>query len=134
MLIGLLWWISTESDANARAADRRTADIQIATTQYQSDVDFYNNAKADRDDCIRGVEVRQNAIDNWRAYFDSLRAFAVALNAPLLVEYATAQQKEFDSREHNQPLTVEKDCKDFPPPEVVPVPLILIEEGILPDD
>lgn len=125
LLIGLLWWISTEADANARESIERQNDIAVAQAQYSNNLDVANLQQQQRAACIGRVESRANNIGNWHTLYDYLR---VDLGA---VEEADELQAEFDAKPENQPLSIEKDCAEFPMPAEVEIPQILIDEGIV---
>lgn len=131
LLIGVLWWLNGISDDNARATDARINQIQVAITTYDTQRDLREKAITDREACIGRVESRQNMIDNWHANFEAMRVFADTFNSQSLRDFAINSKTEFDSKENNQPLSVEEYCKDYQIPPVVEVPPILIEEGIV---
>lgn len=126
LLIAALWWLSGQSDSRAREADVRQQEIQIAVAAYNSDQNNANAMKRDRSACIARVEAREVNLINWHEYFDSLKILS-----PRLTDYADQARAAFDSREQNKPLTVSKDCREFPEPDPVVIPPILIEEGIV---
>ena len=126
LLIGLLWWIGVESDARERSEERVEAAINIAEIRYITDLQLAAQKADLRQDCIDDVSGRNNNIENWLNLFEFLR------NEPGAQEFAARLEFDFSNRSRNRKLDIESYCIDFPEPEPVEVPGILVQEGIVP--
>lgn len=125
ILIAVLWVLSGRSDDRARERDAFESDVRAALIQYQVADDSYDNAWALRNNCITRVDNRNNNITNWHDLYDFIRTQP---NGEVL---AGKLQEDFDNKPSNQELSIEKDCAQFPEPNPVVIPPILIEQGLI---
>lgn len=129
LLIGLLWWLSAEADDRARENDLRASMVITSLNQYNTKLDQFDTAMNVRQNCINAVNGRNNNIQNWHDLYEFIR-----IQSPNATEFADKAQADFDAKPNNQPQTVEANCADFPEPDPVQIPRILIEEGIITDE
>lgn len=130
LLIGLLWWISIESDARERAEERVESEINIAEVQYIKDLQLRDTQMDLRKDCLDDANGRNNNITNWQNLFDFLRSE----QSPGLDEFAARLEFDFNNRPRNRILDPVEYCRDFPEPGPVEIPKVLIEHGIVPEE
>lgn len=126
LLIGILWWATSNADDQSRARDLRRGEIELAIQQYENATEQYEDQVALRKDCIDDVNGRNNTINNL-AFIES---FIRTIDEAAADEF----RRQYQAQPNNQPKSIELDCIAFPVPQRPTIPFILIEEGIISED
>lgn len=110
ILIGLLWWLSVQSDRIDREEEVRENAIQLAILEYDQARDDFIIKTRVREACEDRVELKNNNIQNWHDLFIFLSL------QPGAEEFTQRLRADFDSKPGNQPLDVETECAKYPIP------------------